>query len=75
MNHCNCKPLPGWEAYQPKADKPEPMLALWDPADWEPSGQQLTDRQRLTSKLTPEQEASYGLTPPQPVAPLPKRRK
>ena len=62
----NSKPLPGWEAFQPKEHNPNPLEAvLWDPQNWEPSGQALSDRQRLASKLTPEQQASYGPTPPQ----------
>jgi hypothetical protein len=46
-------------------------LGLYDPATYNPSEQEVSLKDRLTSKLSPEQEKEYGLAPlSAPVMPM-----
>ena len=72
MTNCNCKPMPGFEKYQSQADQQKQTLeemGLYDPLKFNPSEQQVSERDRLTSKLDSYQQAEYGQAP-QPM-PLP----
>ena len=79
----NCKQLPGWEQYQSKAEQAkqlEETLGFYNPAEFNPSLQEVSLADRLQSKLTSEEKVEHGLEPvsaPQPVLVMPplKRRK
>ena len=83
MDNRQCKQLPGWEEFQPKAKREaqaQQEMGMYDPAKWNPSGQEVSLRDRLASKLDKNQEAEYGEPMQQmmfaPVAvPSRKRRK
>ena len=64
----NCKQLPGWEKYQSKAEQEKQSLeemGLYDPLKWNPSEQEVSERDRLVSKLDSRQQAEYGQAPMQ----------
>ena len=68
MENCNCKQLPGWEQFQSKAAQEKQMLeelGLYDPLKYNPSEQQVSERDRLASKLDSYQQAEYGQAPVQ----------
>jgi hypothetical protein len=76
------KCLPGWEQYQSKEEQAKSMadsLGFYNPAQFNPSGQEVSLEQRLTSKLDSRQEKEYGLAPVSPptmvVMSLPSRRR
>ena len=72
MEDCNCKPMPGFEKFQSQADQQKMALeemGLFDPLKFNPSEQQVSERDRLASKLDSHQQAEYGQAP-QPM-PLP----
>jgi hypothetical protein len=65
----NSKCLPGWEQFQSKAEQSKAMadsLGFYNPAQFNPSGQELSLEQRMTSKLDSYQEKEYGLAPVSP---------
>ena len=69
----NCKQLPGWEQYQSKAEQAKQLeenLGFYNPAEFNPSLQEVSLADRLQSKLTQEEKVEHGLEPvsaPQPV--------
>ena len=75
MEKCNCnsKTLPGWEQYQSKAEQAkqaEETLGFYDPNKYNPSGQEVSLSDRLTSKMSEAEKVEHGLapvSPPQPV--------
>jgi hypothetical protein len=69
----NSKCLPGWEQFQSKAEQEKQMaesLGLYDPASFNPSGQEVSLKDRLASKLDSYQQKEYGLAPVSPPQPL-----
>lgn len=79
---CNSKTLPGWEQFESKAQQEKraaETLGMYDPAEFNPSNQEVSLKDRLASKLDSYQEKEYGLAPvtaPQwVVVPPTKRRK
>lgn len=82
MDNCKCKTLPGWEQFESKAEQEKRLqetLGMYDPAEFNPSYQEVSLKDRLASKLDSRQEKEYGLAPVSPptflAVPLPKRRK
>ena len=82
MDNCKCKTLPGWEQFESKAEQEariKETLGLYDPAEFNPSGQEVSLKDRLASKLDSRQEKEYGLAPVEypmlEMAVSPKRRK
>lgn len=87
MNHDSkypCKTLPGWEQFESKAQQEARLKetsGLYNPAEFNPSEQEVSLKDRLASKLDSYQEKEYGLAPVEyPVltmvaAQLRKRRK
>ncbi len=68
MENCNCKQLPGWEQFQSKAEQEKQLEAtygMYNPAEFNPSGQEVSLKDRLASKLDSRQEKEYGLAPVQ----------
>ena len=68
MTNCNCKPMPGFEKFQSKAEQEKQALAemgLYDPLKYNPSEQEVSERDRLTSKLDSRQQTEYGQAPVQ----------
>ena len=66
MTNCNCKTMPGFEKFQSQAEQQKQSLAemgLYDPLKFNPSEQQVSERDRLTSKLDSYQQAEYGQAP------------
>ena len=79
-NNSNCKQLPGWEQFQSKEEQSKAMadsLGFYNPAQFNPSGQEMSLEQRLASKLDSHQEKEYGLAPVSPptMVVLSSRRK
>ena len=83
-NKQTCKTMPGFEEFESKAEQEKRMeqtLGMYDPAEFNPSGQEVSLKDRLASKLDSRQEKEYGLAPveaPQWVLSMPvtkKRRK
>jgi hypothetical protein len=81
-SNCQSKCLPGWEQYQSKEAQAKSMvdsLGYYNPAQFNPSGQEVSLEQRLTSKLDSRQEKEYGLAPVSPptmvVMSSPSRRR
>ena len=65
---CQCKTMPGWEQFESKAEQEKRMeqtLGMYDPAEFNPSGQEVSLKDRLASKLDNRQEKEYGLAPVQ----------
>ena len=81
MENCHSKQLPGWEQYQSKAEQDKQLMetmGMYNPATFNPSGQEVSLQDRLASKLDSRQEKEYGLAPVQtPVLSMvmPRRRK
>lgn len=68
MENCNCKQLPGWEQFESKAQQEKRLkenLGLYDPAEFNPSEQEVSLKDRMASKLDSYQEKEYGLAPVQ----------
>ena len=68
MTNCNCKPMPGFEKFQSKAEQEKQAMAelgLYDPLKFNPSEQEVSERDRLVSKLDSRQQAEYGQAPMQ----------
>jgi hypothetical protein len=80
MENCHCKQLPGWEQYQSKAEQEKQMqqsMGLYNPAEYNPSGQEVSLKDRLASKLDSHQQKEYGMAPVQypMLAVVTRRRK
>lgn len=84
MENCKCKTLPGWEQFESKAQQEARLketLGMYNPAEFNPSMQEVSLKDRLASKLDSYQEKEYGLAPVSPPTflavslPSPKRRK
>ena len=68
MNEYNCKTMPGFEQYQSKAEQlkqAEQNLGMFDPLAFNPSNQEVSERDRLASKLEPFQVSEYPQAPVQ----------
>ena len=68
-NNSNCKQLPGWEQFQSKAEQEKvagQTLGMYDPAEFNPSSQEVSLKDRLASKLDSHQEKEYGMAPVSP---------
>ena len=55
MKDCNCKTLPGFEQYQSKEEQQKQAvesLGVYDPAKFDPSGQEATLHSRTQSKMS-----------------------
>lgn len=66
MNDCKCKTLPGWEQFESKAQQEARLketLGMYNPAEFNPSMQEVSLKDRLASKLDSYQEKEYGLAP------------
>ena len=62
----NCKQLPGWEKYQSKEQQAKQSMeevGMFDPLKYNPSEQEVSERDRLASKLDSHQEKEYGQAP------------
>ena len=82
MENCKCKTLPGWEQFESKAEQEARLketMGMYNPAEFNPSEQEVSLKDRLASKLDSRQEKEYGLAPVQnpwlAMAVSPKRRK
>lgn len=82
MDNCQCKTMPGFEMFESKAQQEKraaETLGLYNPAEFNPSNQEVSLKDRLASKLDSYQEKEYGLAPVEApqwlVMPSPKRRK
>ena len=68
MENCNCKTMPGFEMFQSKAEQEKQLMAemgMYDPLKFNPSEQQVSERDRLASKLDSYQQKEYGQAPVQ----------
>ena len=68
-SNSNCKQLPGWEQFQSKAEQEKAMgqsLGMYNPAEFNPSSQEVSLKDRLASKLDSRQEKEYGMAPVSP---------
>ena len=79
MENCKCKTLPGWEQFESKAQQEARLketLGMYNPAEFNPSMQEVSLKDRLASKLDSRQEKEYGLAPVQnPVLAMVTRRR
>ena len=76
--------LPGWEKYQSRRLQQlqmEASLGLSDPREFNPSNQEVSLKDRMASKMTPDEQYEMNnepISPPQPVVLMahgPRRRK
>lgn len=66
MDNCKCKTLPGWEQFESKAQQEARLketMGLYNPAEFNPSMQEVSLKDRLASKLDSRQEKEYGMAP------------